>query len=276
MTDQTVSTALGAIADWPVDNAAAAVVGDDGTRLGSAGDVTRRFRLASVTKLLSAYAALLALEEGALELEQPAGPEGATVHDLLAHTAGYDFGSRDIKAAPRTRRIYSNAGFEVLGETLETETGMTFAQYLDEAVLQPLGMSSTSLEGSPAAGAVSTVEDLEKFAAELMAPRLAAPQTLAEAASVQFTGLAGILPGYGRQQDNAWGLGFEIKANKTPHWTSALNSAATFGHFGQSGTFLWVDPELKVACIALADRDFGTWAVDAWPPFSTGVVQALS
>lgn len=276
MTTQAVTTALETISQWPVDHAAAAVVGHDGARLGSAGDVTQRFRLASVTKPLSAYAVLLALEEGALELEQPAGPDGAAVHDLLAHTAGYDFGSRDVKAAPRTRRIYSNAGFEVLGETLEAATGMTFAQYLDEAVLQPLGMTSTALEGSPAAGAVSTVDDLSTFAAELMAPKLAAPQTLAQATSVQFPGLTGILPGYGRQQNNAWGLGFEIKVDKDPHWTSELNSAATFGHFGQSGTFLWVDPELQVACIALADRDFGPWAIEAWPPFSTGVIRALN
>ncbi|MBG6085792.1 serine hydrolase domain-containing protein [Zhihengliuella flava] len=275
MSDQSVSAALEGIAHWPVEHAAAAVVGHDGVRLGSAGATTRRYRLASVTKPLCAYAALLALEEGALELEQPAGPDGATVHDLLAHTAGYDFASRDVKAAPRTRRIYSNAGFEVLGETLESATGITFSDYLDQAVLQPLGMSSTTLEGSPAAGAISTVDDLEKFAAELLSPRLAAASSLAEATSVHFANLPGVLPGYGRQHNNAWGLGFEIKVDKEPHWTSPRNSPDTFGHFGQSGTFLWVDPAAQVACIALADRDFGQWAIDAWPPLSTAVLEAL-
>ena len=62
------------------------------------------------------------------------------------------------------------------------------------------------------------------------------------------------------QRPNDWGLGFEIRDGKSPHWTGETNSAATFGHFGQSGTFLWVDPALQVACVALTDRDFGDWA----------------
>lgn len=275
MPDSPVSSALAAVGDWPVENAAAVVVGHDGAVLGTAGDQRARFRLASVTKPLAAYAVLVALEEGALELETPAGPDGATVHDLLAHTAGYDFAERTVRAAPRTRRIYSNTGFEVLGETLEEATDIPFAEYLAEAVLQPLGMTDTVLEGTPAAGAVSTAADLALFAAEVMNPSLVAAQTVRAATTVQFPGLAGVLPGYGRQTDNAWGLGFEIKAGKEPHWTGSANSARAFGHFGQAGTFLWIDPELRAACVALADRDFGPWAVEAWPPFSDAVARAL-
>ncbi|RZU61274.1 serine hydrolase domain-containing protein [Zhihengliuella halotolerans] len=276
MTHSPVSSALAAIGDWPVDHAAAVVVGHDGATYGTAGDQRARFRLASVTKPLAAYAVLVALEEGALELETPTGPDGATVHDLLAHTAGYDFGERTVRAAPRTRRIYSNAGFEVLGETLEEATKIPFGEYLDEAVLAPLGMTDTTLNGTPAAGAVSTAADLARFAAELMSPTLLAPESLQAASTVQFPGLPGVLPGFGRQSDNAWGLGFEIKAGKNPHWTGSANSARTFGHFGQAGTFLWVDPELRAACVALADRDFGPWAIEAWPPLSDAVVRALT
>ena len=68
-----------AIDNWPVENAAAAVVLADGTVAGTHGDTGRRFPLASVTKLLTAYGMLVALDEGALELDQPAGPEGSTV-----------------------------------------------------------------------------------------------------------------------------------------------------------------------------------------------------
>jgi CubicO group peptidase (beta-lactamase class C family) len=84
---------------------------------------------------------------------------------------------------------------------------------------------------------------------------------------VAYPGLAGVLPGYGRQQPNDWGLGWEIRGSKDPHWTGATSSPETFGHFGRSGTFLWVDPEAGLACLALTDRDFGDWAIQAWPAF---------
>ncbi|GER21931.1 serine hydrolase [Zafaria cholistanensis] len=267
--------ALKTIERWPVENAAAAVVAADGRVLGRHGPTGRPFRLASVTKLLSAYAVLIACEEGALELDQPAGPEGSTVRHLLAHTAGFDFGDRTVRFPPGGRRLYSNTGFDVLGETLEEATGFGFADYLAEAVLQPLGMGSTRLDGSPAAGGVSTVDDLVLFAAELQRPRLLSPQLLAAATTVAFPGLAGVLPGFGRQQENDWGLGFELRDRKSPHWTGSKSSPRTFGHFGQSGTFLWVDPEAAVACVALTDRDFGPWAAEAWPAFTDAVLDEL-
>jgi CubicO group peptidase (beta-lactamase class C family) len=264
-----------AIEDWPVQNAAAAVVGRDGEVLGSHGDQRRRYPLASVTKLLTAYTALVALEEGALELDQPAGPEGSTVRHLLAHSAGYDFADRTVRYRPGERRLYSNAGFEVLAETLEQAAGMAFADYLREGLLAPLGMEQTTLEGSPAAGAVSTAADLVLLAAELQQPKLLDPSTLADATSVVFPGLAGVLPGFGRQKDNDWGLGFEIRDSKSPHWTGSDSSPRTFGHFGQSGTFLWVDPDAGAACVVLTDRDFGPWAAGAWPVFTDGVLAEL-
>lgn len=260
------------IDSWPVPHAAAAVLDSSGAILARHGDMRRIFPLASVTKLLSAYAVLVALEEEALALDAAAGPDGSTVRHLLAHAGGYDFSSDTVRAAPGTRRIYSNTGFDVLGQTLQRETGIPYAEYLSEAVLQPLGMESTRLDGSPAAGAASTVEDLCRFAAELQHPTLVAPATLSEATSVQFPGLDGVLPGYGRQQPNDWGLGFELRDNKTPHWTGTGNSPRTFGHFGQSGTFLWVDPTAGLACVVLTDRDFGPWAAEAWTPFNDAVL----
>jgi CubicO group peptidase (beta-lactamase class C family) len=132
------------------------------------------------------------------------------------------------------------------------------------------------LVGSAAAGAVSTCADMARFAAELQAPQLLAPAILAEAIQVAYTGLDGVLPGYGMQRPNDWGLGVELKGHKSPHWTGSRNSPGTFGHFGQSGTFLWVDPAAGLACIALTDRDFGPWAREAWPPFTDGVLAELA
>jgi CubicO group peptidase (beta-lactamase class C family) len=89
---------------------------------------------------------------------------------------------------------------------------------------------------------------------------------------VAYPGLDGVLPGYGRQSPNDWGLGCEIRGTKDPHWTAAANSPPTFGHFGQSGSFLWVDPDAGVACASLADTPFGPWAVAAWPRLSAAVL----
>ncbi|HWM04607.1 MAG TPA: serine hydrolase domain-containing protein [Actinophytocola sp.] len=261
-----------AVADWPVDHAAAAVVGADGSVVAAQGPMAREYRLASVTKLLTAYATLVAVEEGAVEWDHPAGPEGATVRHLIAHTSGLAFDEYKVVAPPGERRLYSNSGFDKLADTVNEASGIPFAEYLTEAVLDPLSMTSTRLAGAASAGAVSTCDDLVRFAAELQSPTLISPSTLTEATSVAFPGVAGVLPGFGYQKENDWGLGFEIRDHKSPHWTGKNSSPRTFGHFGQSGTFLWVDPEAGVACVALTDRAFGQWAVDTWPAFTDAVL----
>jgi CubicO group peptidase (beta-lactamase class C family) len=260
------------IENWPVPTAAVAVVRADGTRAGTHGPVSHRFPLASVTKPLTAYAALVAYEEGAIELDEPAGPAGATVRHLLAHTSGLAFDEHRVTAPPGERRLYSNAGFEVLGDHIAKQSGIPFADYVRQAVFEPLGMVNSSLEGSPAKDGVSSVEDLVRFAAEVQAPQLLHPATVAEAMQVQYPGLKGVLPGYGHQNPNDWGLGFEIRSAKSPHWTGSSSSPRTFGHFGQSGTFLWIDPDAGLACVALTDRAFGPWAAQAWPAFTDAVL----
>jgi CubicO group peptidase (beta-lactamase class C family) len=72
-----------------------------------------------------------------------------------------------------------------------------------------------------------------------------------------------------------WGLGVELKTTKQGHWSGSLTSAATFGHFGGSGTFLWVDPALDRAVVALADREFDDWALAAWIPFNDALLAEL-
>jgi hypothetical protein len=56
----------------------------------------------------------------------------------------------------------------------------------------------------------------------------------------------------------------------------ASASPGAFGHFGQRGGFLWVDPVAGVACGALTDRAFGEWAVEAWPPLGEAVLESAS
>ena len=269
-----VLRALDSIAQWPVDVAAAGVVDRSGV-VDWAGPVDHTLPWASVTKLLTALAALVAVEEGTVALDDAAGPPGATLAHLLAHASGLPPDGDNPTVAPATRRIYSNRGFEIIADLIAQRAGMPFADYLDAAVLAPLAMTATRLSGSPASGATGPLRDLLALAGELVTPTLIAPDTLAQATRVAFPGLAGVLPGFGRQDPNDWGLGFELRDHKRPHWTGDTNSARTFGHFGRSGSFLWVDPAVGLGCASLADREFGPWAVEAWPALSDAVVAEL-
>jgi len=267
--------ALDPVGSWPVGAAAAAVVGPDGTVLETYGQQDKVFPLASVTKPLVALSVLVAVEEGALGLDDPAGPEGSTVRHLLAHASGLAPDKDLVVAKPGTRRIYSNAGFDLLGDHLAAVTGLGCADYLHQALAEPLGLTGTALVGPPHAGGESTVGDLALVTAELVRPgRLLHPSTVAALATVQFPGLSGVVPGYGRQQDNDWGLGLEIRDAKSPHWTGRGNHPSTYGHFGRSGTFLWVDPVARVGLVVLTDTEFEQWAKDAWPPLADAVLRA--
>lgn len=269
-TTSTNGSPLAVIDTWGASYAGAAAVDATGATHRH-GDTARVVRVASITKLCSAWAVLLAVEEGAVELDDAAGPPGSTVRHLLAHASGLDFDTPSVIAEPGRRRIYSNSGYEALAALVAERTGMDFADYLHEGVLAPLGMTASELRGSAAKDLFSSVEDLLSFAAELRSPQLLHPATATEALHAQWPELSGVLPGWGQQDPCPWGLGPELRGTKAPHWTGASASPDTFGHFGGSGTLLWVDPAAQVTCVALSDREFGEWAVTVWPPFSDAV-----
>jgi CubicO group peptidase (beta-lactamase class C family) len=223
---------------------------------------------------VTALACLVAAEEDVLDLDAVAGPPGATVRHLLAHASGLPFEGPTPIAPPGRRRIYSNEGFAVVGATLEVAAEMPFAQYVHEAIAEPLGLDLDP-RGHPGAGMHGSLADVLALGRELLLPRLVAAETRAEMISVQFPGLDGVLPDFGRFSPLDWGLGVELKTDKRGHWTGELTSRATFGHFGGSGTFLWVDPELGAACAVLTTRPFGEWAKSAWPRLSDAVVTEL-
>jgi CubicO group peptidase (beta-lactamase class C family) len=244
---------LRAIDEWGAELAAAGVVRADGV-VDTHGPRDVIFRWASVTKLLTGLAALVAVEEGVVELDE-------RLRRLLSHA-----GDR--------RRQYSNENFEEAAEIVAAGAELQFADYFREAVVVPLRLRG-SLQGSPASEYFGPLDDLLVLGRELLAPTLIAEETLDEATTVQFPGLGGVLPSWGRHEPNDWGLAFELRDRKSPHWTGAQVSSRTFGHFGQSGTFLWVDPELGAACGVLTNRDFGEWAIEAWPRFNDAVAVEL-
>jgi CubicO group peptidase (beta-lactamase class C family) len=269
-------TALDQVAEWhdtwQVPHAAAVVVAPGGV-LAETGDVDATLRLASVTKLFTAYAVLIGVEEGALTLDEAAGPPGATVRHLLAHTAGYGFESESgVIARPGARRIYSNRGIEELARHFTTASGIGFPEYLAEAVLEPLGLERTELRGSPAHEMWSTAGDVARFATELLAPTLLAAETVTEMVTVQYPGLYGVLPGIGRFDPLDWGLGVERNFGRPGHWAGERMPGTAFGHFGGAGTFLWADHGLSLAAVCLTDRDFGAWSLAAWPSLCDGIL----
>lgn len=266
---------LARVDDWAPDTIAVAVT-DATSTLATHGPTERVLPFASVTKPLAAYATLIAVQDGLLHLDEPVGEaEGTpfTVRHLLAHASGLGPEQDGPTSAPEQRRVYSNHGYEVLGDLVADRAGLAFSDHLDIEVLQPLGMRDTRLDGSPAFAAEGTVDDLLRFARELLAPELLDDDLHRTATSVAFPGLDGVLPGYGRQSPNDWGLGFEIKDGKEPHWTGDEVDGSTFGHFGRSGSYLWVDPTLGLASASLADEEFGRWAIEGWPGLCDAIVE---
>ncbi len=280
--------ALGLVEEWPVDHSAVGVVvlGPGRDRPQTIGPRDRAFPWASVTKPATALAVLVAAEEGTLDLDEPAGPRGSTVRHLLAHASGLGPGLEPGPplAAPGARRIYSNAGFAVLGALLAQRSGMPVDRYLHQAVLEPLHLTGTAMSpdlapddpGGPAAGLSGPLGDLLALGVELAVPTLVSSDTNRSAVSVQYPDLAGVVPGFRLFDPCPWGLGVEIRGEKHPHWTGSANSPATFGHFGQAGSFLWVDPEARVVCAGLSDRPFGPWAARSWPVLADAVLAEVA
>src|SRR5580700_4327186 len=169
-------SALELVSQWPVDAAAAGILRqtDPGVVVvvDGIGDFDRPFAWASLTKLLVATAVLVAVEEGTISLDEPAGPPGSTVRHLLAHASGLGPDSPVPVTAPERMRIYSNVGYETLADTLAEHTGISFTDYLAAAVTTPLGMGATTLTpgSSAASGAQGPLRDLLALATDLLVP----------------------------------------------------------------------------------------------------------
>jgi CubicO group peptidase (beta-lactamase class C family) len=264
--------ALGQIDGWPVEFAAAGVVDREG-RTSTRGDAERSVHLASISKPIAALAVLVAAEEGVVDLDEPAGPPGSTIRHLLAHTSGLPFEGAEPIARPGRRRIYSNEAFRVLAAHLAAAAQMPFEEYVRAAVGEPLALGLDP-SGDPASDMHASLDDVLAIGRELLVPRLVADETRDEMVGVQFPGLPGVLPDHGRFDPLDWGLGVQLNT-RPPSWMGSRTSPRTYGHFGGSGTFLWVDPDARVVCAALTTREFGEWAKEAWPRFSDAVVDEV-
>jgi CubicO group peptidase (beta-lactamase class C family) len=262
--------ALGAVDRWPVPSAAVAVAGPDGL-IDRHGSFYVNGPWASVTKLLTAYVVLIACEQGITDLDERAGPPGSTVRHLLAHASGLPFEGQAPIAPPNRRRIYSNSGFDLLGAHISHRSGTPFTEFMQIQLLDPLGMEG-ELRGRASEGFQGTVLGMARLGTEFLAPTLLSREMMNLAATPAFPNLAGTLPTIGRFDPLHWGLGFELKDRKVPHWTGTANSEATFGHFGGSGSFLWVDPDASLSLGCMTGLEFGPWALELWPHLSDQVL----
>ncbi|MEJ5920202.1 MULTISPECIES: serine hydrolase domain-containing protein [unclassified Corynebacterium] len=275
-----VLSVLSSIDNWPVPRVAGAVRDGSGEWI-THGDIRDRYGLASVTKLLSAHAMLVAYEEGVFDLDtdlSPRGPEGATVRHYLSHASGVGFASPKPEKPVGERRLYSSAGFDVVADAIAAETEMSFSEYLRLATFEPLGMESSALHGSAGHAGEGNVVDLMNFVDEILEPTLLDPATVDEALTVQFPGLNGVVPGYGLQKPADWGLGFQIYSQPESRgglWFGADMPGDTVGHFGQAGTFVWLHKATGRAAIVLTERPFGDWAKPLWTEFNDALWQAL-
>ena len=269
---------LDLLESWPGDQHGVIIVRGRSAgqrRVEQLGEVSAPLPWASVSKVATALSVLIGVEEGLISLDDDVGPPGVQVRHLLAHAGGIGLDVATVLCPPATRRIYSNAGFDLLASHLERWSGTPFEEHLHETVFGPLGMNETHLVGSPAAGVVGPLRELEALLDEVMAPTLLSPSFSAAWREPQWPALAGVLPGFGRCDPCPWGLGLEVKGSKSPHWTGTRFGPTTVGHFGQSGSFLVVSPEHDLGVVTLGDEPFGPWAKQAWPEFLDAVVEKL-
>ena len=272
---------------------------DDGQTPGA----DTQYRIGSLTKTFTAVLVMRLRDEGLLDLGDPLAKhlevpeaEGVTVAQLLAHTSGLAaeargpwwertpgalrqdtadlFGERPLVHPAGRRHHYSNTGFALLGALVERLRGAPWGEVLAREVLEPLGMTRTSLapraphaEGwavhpwadvllpepaedtgrmAPAGQLWSTAADLARFAAFLLDgdDRVLGAATLAE---MRTPGA----PPEGRDWDGGYGLGVQLARRE---------GRFLHGHVGSMPGFLaalWVSTDDRLAGIALANVTSG-------------------
>ena len=147
---------------------------------------------------------------------------------------GWGPDGRPPDGPPGARRIYSERRHRAGGRARgRSEAEMPFADYLPTAVLEPLGLRglAAQLAGVGATAARSTTRS--RSPASCWHRRCVAAETLAEATKVQFPGLDGVLPGWGRMEPNDWGLAFELRDAQVAALDGDAQVAADVRPFGR-------------------------------------------
>ncbi len=249
---------------WPEGSAfLVAHVGDETIDvIASAGETDQVRSWASVTKFAVAWAMAVCVDRAEVDLASPAGPVGSTVAHLLSHASGLGLEVGDPVMPVGSRRIYSNIGID---RAVAVVTGHGDpAAWLQRHVFGPLHMTTSFLDGRPAAGGWGSLRDLVTLAAGWLRADGVSTTTRDLFVAPFLADLAGVVPGFGRFDPCEWGLGPEVHGHKN-HWMGSRLSARSYGHFGQSGAYVVVEPESGIVVAAAAGAPFGAWAVHLWP-----------
>ena len=198
---------------------------------------------ASVTKVVSALTVLVAVDRGLVGLDDPAGPPGSTLRHLLAHASGLAFDDTSVISAPARTRIYSNSGFDEAAAVVERAAGTPFAELLKASVLGPIGMSGASLQGRPSEGLRGRSTTSRRSPSSCSCHGRSRRRWLRWGRRSRFRGCVACCPGSASRIRSTGASGSRSGARRRPIGPAPGNSPRTFGHFGGSGTFLWVDPE---------------------------------
>ncbi len=146
-------------------------------------DEQTSFRIASISKILTAETVLVLVDQGLLQLDEPivgrvadnidltladSRARNITVKQLLAHTSGisnfleifFDTGAYDqmamlsetlgqtLSTEPGSSYKYSNVNYVLLGKAIELVTGLSYHDAVNQLVLKPLGLDSFRLVGT--------------------------------------------------------------------------------------------------------------------------------
>ena len=229
-----------------------------------AGDLAERRGWASISKLVVGLAFGVEHDWGLHDFTEPVGPRGATIANLLSHTSGLGLEEGDPVVPVGTRRVYSNYGVEYAVSAVVGEDEP--APWLDGRVFRPLGMTTSHLEGRPAAGVVGSTDDLVKLAVAWLRPEAVSIATRNRLITPYLPGVDGVVPGFGRFTPCPWGLGPEVRGEKH-HWMGDW-PADSFGHYGKSGALVLANAREQIAVVATSTEDFGAWAVSLWPTWT--------
>ena len=172
---------------------------------------------------------------------------------------------------PSAARIYSNTGIELAAAAHRRRR-----RHRRSPTTSPRPCSRRSawrgaaLEGSPAHAAWATRRRRRRVPRRgRMRPTLARrrpPPPMPSGSSGRTSPVSSRAWAASIRARGAWGS--RSGGVKRPHWTGRANSAATYGHFGGAGTMMWADPHAGCALVALTDRGFDDWSLDAmrlWP-----------
>lgn len=261
---------------------AVGVVDPDG-ELSVFGTVKGRYGFASVTKLLTTQVIADAVASGFVSFDDWVNDEyfnkgQVSLSDLLSHSSGIRPDHLEC-VAPREKRIYTNEAFELAGNFVMKRLGADFENYaIGDLFEEGLGLhlnSTIKMNGSCAHSANGSFEDLLAFAQEIRQPTFLEPQIHSQLVKPYLPELSGVLPGWGNYDRNEFGIGYEIKGDKSPHWTGSKSSPQTYGHFGQSGVFVFHDPVNMITASCVTNHDFGPWSKEAFPKMCDDIYEKI-